>query len=206
MPQVDFTTKTITLREGETKQSALKTINQRFPKSFPSTGSGTVSGKPRKPNFAKFKFVRGTDENLAVAGFVRTTVVDPSTTRLQRRELLRQGKPVPTIEVNLPRRKKTLDQGGVPDIPLRPFGSQKVGFLTARDESGKETFRSKPFSIEPDRRTQSEFGFDPIVTFGSVLGDPTVSRKRRSKIKGKNGKKKKKAKPKPLKSIFDLSF
>jgi len=182
MPQVDFTTKTITLREGETKQSALKTINQRFPKSFPSTGSGTVSGKPRKPNFAKFKFVRGTDENLAVAGFVRTTVVDPSTTRLQRRELIRQGLPVPTIQVNLPRREKPLDQGGIPDIPLRPFGSSK-GFG----------------NFFPSR--------SPAKSLESItLGDPTVSRKRRSKIKGKNGKKKKKAKPKPIKSIFDLSF
>jgi len=87
---------------------------------------------------------------------------------------------------------------------IKPFGSQ-VGFLTARDESGKEIGRSKPFSIEPDTRPRP--AFDQIVTFGSVgLGDPTIARKKRKLSKKDKSKKKKKAKPKPLKSIFDLSF
>ena len=142
----------------------------------------------------------------------------PTLTRLQRRDLLLQGKPIPTIDILLPRRKKPpITSGEIPEFPLRTFGS-KVGFLTARDESGRETFRSKPFSIEPDTRPRPEFD---VISFGNffpsrspakaldsiTLGDPR-SRKRRSKIKGKkNGKNgKKKSKPKPLKSIFDLSF
>ncbi len=60
MPSTNFITKTVTLRPGETRESAIKTLNQSFPKSFPNTGSGIQpTGKPIKPNFAKFTFVRG---------------------------------------------------------------------------------------------------------------------------------------------------
>jgi len=303
MPSTNFITKTVTLRKGETRESALKILNQRFQrKTTINPGSGDVTIIQRKPNFAKFTFVRERDDRFvqldrATVGtpripirrpkrisspkrkstrvtptltpleerkkifenaqrkilrddiklraremalrkrgtrdsiedanalkrrrlnllkflqrekrdirlaskrdqrpkqmsifdpdtfatsddqFVTTTVVDPSTTRLQRRELIRQGKPVPTIEVNLPRREKPKTRG-IPEFALRPFENRGFG------------------NFFPSR--------SPAKALGSVtLGDPTVSRKRRSKIKGKKGKKKKRSKPKPLKSIFDLSF
>jgi len=48
----------------------------------------------------------------------------------------------------------------------------------------------------------------PSRSLSSIsIGDPSISRKKRSKLSKKDkAKKKKKAKPKPIKSIFDLSF
>ena len=57
---------------------------------------------------------------------VLTTIVDPSTTRLQRRELIRQGKPVPTIEIDLPRREKPLGHGGTPEFALFPTSRRRL--------------------------------------------------------------------------------